>query len=296
MIGGTRQRIHRGASATLTYQGVDADGEPGEVDPGTVTCVVTGSDGTTLSVGAVSGSGIAARTVALTSVQTAELDILTASWQVGGVEIARTRHDIVGGVYFTLAALRESQQQVSDQSVYPGPKLVEARTAVEVLIESACGGSSFVPRFDVWRSPEIKGGFREIDLPTLWFRRARWVRIWEDNESYTDLTPTEVAAVPGSDIGSICLPYSVCDVKLEVGYEHGLDAPPADLRRAAMHAVRNDVTRVVGSALLERATQMQLNDGGQVTLATPGTGRWHTGIPVIDEVLARYDFTIPGVG
>jgi hypothetical protein len=78
---------------------------------------------------------------------------------------------------------------------------------------------------------------------------------------------------------------------VEAGYFVGTPVGaqvPSDVRRAAMTAGR--VSAQQGrSGVPDRATSMQMPDGGSVTLATPGVGRWRTGIPTVDEVLIRRD-------
>jgi hypothetical protein len=48
----TPARVVQGAPITVTYQAVDADGEPSSTDPGTVTVSITRADGTSIVTGA----------------------------------------------------------------------------------------------------------------------------------------------------------------------------------------------------------------------------------------------------
>ncbi len=294
-----RQRILRATTATLSWQPLDSDGEPATSDPGTVTVGVTTSDGTVLVAAgtATSGSSTAERTYSLTPAQTADLDVLTATWTVSGTTVAVTTHDIVGGFYCRTDDIRDREPSTADRSRDTSNALVATRNEVECMIESACGGASFVPRFATTWQHAVE--VRDLLLPVPWLRAVRWLRIWSDNETYTALTDAECSAIPSADSGIARLPYHVTG-RIEIGFEHGMDYPPLDLRRAAIAAMR-DGAQVARSGIPARAMSMQMADGSSAVFATPGRsmgrdgGRWVTGIPSIDEVLARYDMSIPGV-
>ena len=289
-----RQRILRATAATLSWQPLDSDGEVATSSPGTVTVGVVSSDGTTVIAAgtATTGSGGDAREVALTAADTAELDVLTATWKVGSTTVATTYHDIVGGFYCTTTDIRGREPSLADGSRDTATSIVVVRNEIECTIESACGGAAFVPRFSTCTRDQALDAM--VMLPVPWLRVVRWVRVWSDNETYAALTAAECAAIPASEAGIVRLPYSVTG-RVEIGYEHGMDAPPLDLRRAAITAIRSG-QHASRSGILDRATSMQMPDGGSVTLATPGVGRWHTGIPVMDEVVRLYDRTTRGVG
>jgi len=293
MIGATRQRILRATTANLSWQPQGADGDP--ADPGTVTVSVTTSDGTELAAAgtATVGSGSNPRTVELTVAQTAALDVLTATWKVGSTTVATTKHDIVGGFYFTVAEFRGREPSAGDAGRDDLAAVKQARAEVEALFESACG-MAFVPRFDV---DHIRNVGWEIPLRP-WVRNVRWVRVWYGTglTDYSTLTTSQIAALAPLDSGVIHLrDYSAEGATVEIGYEHGLDAPPFDVKREAMVAVRAQLHRTTGGTP-DRATSMQLGDGTSVTLATPGVGHWHTGIPSVDEVLRRYNHIAPSIG
>lgn len=289
-----RQRILRSTAATLSWQPLDPDGEVATSSPGTVTVGVVSSDGSTVVTAgtATSGTDAEPRTLALTAAQTATLDVLTATWKVGSTTVATTYHDIVGGFYCSTADVRGREPSLADQSRDETTSLVAVRNEIECMIESACGGASFVPRFSTV-SRDVRAA-HVVTLPMPWLRAVGWLRIWTDNESYSALPTGDCAAIPTSEAGLVHLPYPVTG-RVELGCEHGMDAPPLDLRRAAITAIRSG-QHATRSGVPDRATSMQLPDGGSVTLATPGVGRWHTGIPAVDEVLRRYSKKRGGIG
>lgn len=282
MITGARQRILRATAASLSWQPLAADGDPG--DPGVVTVGVTSSDGTVVVAAgtATVGATTAPRTIALSVAQTAALDWLTATWKVGATTVAVTQHEIVGGFYFTTADLRGVEPSTSDTGHDTKASIIRARDEFETMVEEVCG-YAFVPRFSVSRIATTRWGV----LPWRYLRLVRWANLWRWNAT----TPLvlDVSRWPADVGGVIDLwrlayePYGYVDV----GYEHGLDAPPSDMKRAAQAAARTAVN-ASRTAVPDRATSIQLADGGVITLATPGVGRWHTGIPSVDEVINRY--------
>ncbi len=285
VVDGTAPRILRGTAATLTFQGRDSDGEP--ADPGTVTVGVTNSAGDTVIAAGTATTTPAAdgtqRTVALTAAQTATLDVLYATWTVSGTAIATTRHDIVGGFYMAIDDLR-----AAEPSTATAPDLIQfrqARTYVETFIEQACG-KAFVPRFDVALIPGNRTC--HLTLPRWYVRRVRWLRLWASNTESTDFTDTACAAIRASADGVLHLDQTTDGYQVEVGFEHGTDAPPADVAREAIRFARNQVHRPATRALPEAATSLRLDNGSFVTLATPGVGNWHTGITSVDDMLRRY--------
>lgn len=282
VVDGTAQRILRGTAATLTFQGRDSDGEP--ADPGTVTVGVTRSDGSdVIAAGTATTAVGTARTVALTAAQTATLDVLYATWTVSGVAIATTRHDVVGGFYFVVDDLRAGEPSTST-----GPTTAETRTLrayVETMIEQATG-TSFVPRFDV---AVVTGAVtRDLVLPRWYLRSVRWVRLWSSNTITLNLESDEVEAIQPDTAGILHLDRSTEGLRVEVGFEHGLDAPPADVARESLRFARQQHNRAASRALPEASTSLRLDNGSFVTLATPGVGNWHTGIPSVDDMIRRY--------
>lgn len=295
IIAGTLPRALRSTAGVLSWQPQGPDGEP--ADPGAVLVSVTSSNGSAVVTSAATvGSGSSPRTYTLTAAQTGALDLLTAVWTVGGVTMATTGLEVCGGVYFTSADLRTGEPSTSDPGRDPTASILAARTAVETLFESTCG-VAFVPRFaveriqiplTVWPTP--------ARFMTIWpqLRAVRWIRFWTYTpDVYTDLTSTNISQINVGPEGLIDLSTVPTGATwLTIGYEHGYDSPPADLKRAALTWARNQLN-FQRNALPDRATMMHLPDGGSVTLATPGVGRWHTGIPAVDEVLRRYDHHAP---
>lgn len=281
-----RQRIVAGASATIGWQPVDSDGEPG--DPGgVVTVAVSRSDGTeVLPAGtAATGTGDGPRTVALERAHTVEIDRLTATWSVDGIAVATTIIEVVGGVFVTMAEIRGAEQALADPTAYPDAALKRARAEVETQFEDAAS-RAFVARFHVEtvKSP----GTDRIVLSRPALRSVAWVT--------DDVGPLTLPTIPRDDSGiarradETCWPCGT----LTVGYVHGWDAPPADVQRAVIRAIRG-AANTFRTEIPDRATNIISQDGTEIVLATPGLGPWVTGIPEVDETIQRYRWDVPSV-
>lgn len=292
---GSHQRIVRATAATLSWQGVDQHGD--EADPGVVTVEVVRADGSVVvPAGTPTGGAVTApRTVTLTAAQTADLDLLTCTWKnAGGVTVGSTVVHVVGGVYASLSEIRARDRVLSDPGTDAAETLRRARAEAEHQFEKTMG-QAFVPRFDVAR---LNGSGRAtLTLPWAALRRVRWVRVWS-GLTYTSLTADEVAGIRDSEAGIAVRPdWSVWPwgrANIEIGYEHGWDAPPPDLQRALIQYVRRGARRH-DNPILDQATSFTMVEGGTLSLATPGVGKWTTGIPDVDVVLMAYTVDEGGV-
>lgn len=297
MNDGNRQRILRATTATLSWQPLTSEGEPATVDPGVVTVGVTRSDGTAVIAAghATSGTLLEARTVALSAADTAELDILTATWKVGATVVAVTYAEIVGAFMFTVADLRAAQPSTESQGKYTPERIIAARAEVETFFAD-CTNVAFVPSFATWHSNRRSSATCTVTLPRPYLRRVRWARWWTSPTSSTDFTADEVEAINSvlpSDHGTIDLGWAGRGGRIEVGYEHGLDAPPYDVKRVAMIYCRILCNKDKEPSRLQPFT----TPNGDAVFDRAGT-RWRpTGFEEIDEVLNRWDhrqYTVVG--
>jgi hypothetical protein len=291
----SHQRIVQATAATLSWQGVNQDGD--EADPGVVTVGVVRSDGSpVLAAGTpTSGSGSTPRTVTLTAAQTAELDLLTCTWKnADGVTVGSTVVHVVGGVYASLSQIRARDRVLADASTDADETLRRARAEAEHQFENTMK-QAFVPRFDVAR---LNGSGRAtLTLPWAALRRVRWVRVWS-GRTFTSLSAEEVAAIRAHEAGIAVRPdwagWPWGRANIEIGYEHGHDTPPPDLQRALIQYVRRGARRH-DNPILDQATSFTMVEGGTLSLATPGVGKWTTGIPDVDVVLMAYTVDEGGV-
>jgi len=265
-----RQRIVAGVAATLTWQATDQNGEP--ADPGTTTVGVVDSTGTTvLAAGTATTTSGTARTVAIAA---QDIDTLTVTW-TGANATGTTYVDVVGGVYFTVAALRAEHKAISDTATYPTADIQAARQVVETVFERSVG-YPFVPRL---ATVQVVDGFAAIRGA----KRVRWAQSairtpWVYEEDTADLAlSTRII-----DDGVIC-----SSNYRQLGVVYGYDQPPPDIYRHAMNYAKHLLTEGT-SGIDMRIMAMQEMDGAQVQFATPGLSVWVTGIPTIDEALKDY--------
>lgn len=265
-----RQRIIAGTAATLTWRPVDQDGEPS--DPGTTTVAVTRSDGSTVHAAgtATSGSGTS-RTVALTLAQNALPDRYTATW-TGAAATGTTTTDAAGAVYFGVQELRDRETSVASEETYPTTTVQEMRRVVEDKFERT--GVVFVPRFQV-----VTPSNGVVSMAGV--RSIRWVQLDDEDETVVTTNLDDYAEVFPQHVQ--VLSSSV----LRMGVERGMDAPPSEVRRAAMRYCRHLLTGT-SPGVDYRPLSTVNPDGSRDQYATPGVANWRTGIPEIDEVLMDY--------
>lgn len=273
------QRILRDTPATLSATFYPAGSENGTND-GTVTVAVTRADGTVVAgVGAVSAGTAGAYTAALPA-QT-DLDLLSAVWS-GATSKVRTYHEIVGGYIVELADIR-AQSNITGQAKFTTTLLEDARAWFTDLFTDYCGFSP-VPRF---AHELINGsGTNRLVLTTnkAYIRTVRYAAIGGTAISTDDLAKWDVdeGVIDGRLAGTV---FTAGEHNIEIGYEHGLDTPPADLRRAALTAIRARLLGDLNSQMPDRAISMS-NEFGNIQYAQPSQ-RFPTGYPDVDAVLRR---------
>lgn len=289
------QRVVRGTAVDLSWQLIDATGEP--ANPGTVTVTVTRADGTALATdAATSGATTAARTYALTAAQTALLDRLTAVWKVSGAEVARTEVDVVERPWFSNAELRAAEVATENQATHTAAKVALARLQVEAFVERVTG-RRFVPGYEL---ATIRGasGY-DLVLPHVDVRRVRSAALYDDPSSTATETlgATELAAIPPAKSGVITRYSGTWNARwVKVGYEWGLVGPPADLKAAAMRLCRHVLVNQPNASVPENASSWSSTElGWSAVLVTPGLRGAHTSIPSVNEVLDAYTFDEVGI-
>ena len=273
-------RIVKGTAATISVV-LYSDGAATNPTPDTATVEVLRADGTVLVAStAATDAGTGIFTYTLTPTHTASLDVLTARWTatIGGfAQTVETAVEIVGGVYFTIAEAR-TLPSLSNTVAYTTAVITEARTAAEEAIEDACD-VSFVPR----TATEIVsggGGGRFLSL--------RWPRVRYVNSVAVDLVdwaePARAAVVvtPSGLYSPTAFPVGYGNV--QVTYEHGYNAPPGRIKRAAMLLAESFLIR---SGINDRATQVQAGDE-QLWLAP----REPFGIGEVDAAVRDYSFRL----
>lgn len=278
-----------GTAPTIVWQPAGPDGEPA-TPTGPVTVTVTAGNGTpVVTNAATAGSGDDPRTLTLPVCTT--LDELTAVWSVAGAAVAVTTVEIVGGVWFTVADCRAADEKFFDLAKYPVEQVVAKRAEVEAEFEEHTG-QAWVPRY---ARVQVPGTWTcRLILPHVALRKVRSVTAVAPDGTETPLTPGEVAEMRVDWHGVIERPATWSAGRYIVEVEHGHDAPPADLKAAAIVRLRHRLN-AHRSGIPDRATSMQTEAGQTYALATPGLRGFVTGIPEVDVVLERYRFVRAGV-
>jgi hypothetical protein len=289
------QRVLRGTAAVLSWQNLDGDGEAA-APAGTVTVAVTDAAGNTVvaSGTSTSGSGAGPRIYTLTAEQTLELNLLTATWTVSGGGTFTTSVEIVGGFYFTVAEARAADPQLSNDTRFPTAAIVAARRQVEEEFEQICG-VAFVPRYRRERvSPDYCGNVVLLDQPRI--RTIRSITSYDTAGTPTAWQDSELAQLIEIDEGSRITSRSTRwfdggDTVIE--YEHGYDAPPAEVKWAAVQRCRYWAAKASSGIPDKSATFTVLDGGGSYSLArsTP----YSTGNDDIDAILGRWSLRVPGL-
>jgi hypothetical protein len=284
------RRILANVPATLSVTLVDSDGQAREVQ-GAVTASVTRGNGESLigSRTAVEGLNAGEMTIGLTAAETAVLDHLSVTWTEDGGGIYVTTVDVVGGFYFSLDEVRRASPGLTDTNRYPTPMLIDVRAEVEEEAERITG-RAFVPRY---RRIELDGrsGFdihQGLRIPAIDVRKLRSLSaggrvipasVGPSGELFP-LTPEQVA-----NAGSF-FDYSYGLVPIVVEYEYGTDAPPPDMKRAALMRM---VSRLdLAKTGVPNRNEFQVIDGKFFTVTQPGVRGSLTGIREVDAVYQAY--------
>jgi hypothetical protein len=287
------QRVVAGTAASLSWQLIDGTGEP--ANPGTVTVTVTRADGTVIVTGgATGGATTAARTYALTAAQTATLDRLTAQWIVSSVVLATTEIDVVSAPWFSNAELRAAEISVASTSDFTAATITTARLQAEAFLERACN-RRFVPGYDYITIPGNPSS--KLILPGVDIRTIRSAALYDDPSSTATetLSATEIAAIPDSPSGVIERYSGTWDARwVKIGFEHGMIAPPLDMKRAAMLLCRH-VLHKPTTHIPDNATSMQSDMGWSAILVTAGVRGAHTSLPTVNEAIAAWTFHRVGI-
>ncbi|MEV0993419.1 hypothetical protein [Nonomuraea sp. NPDC050202] len=292
----TTTRVLRSAPATLERRFYLGE-EPQESST-TVTVTVTDANGADVASGDATPAGTGYTFVLPGQ---AQLGSLTATWSatIAGtaVEVADLV-EVAGGFYFTLADGRASDPSLKDTVKYPTARLAAVRQEVEEECEGITQ-RAWVPRY---RRVLLDGtGTPDMVLPDggdewragIRLRGVRAVR----SASVAPRTGQPPVALSAGELAALAVmrdgtlrrtdgrvwTEGVGNVVLE--YEYGSDAPPADLRSAALLRFRWLATKP-HSGIPDRATSFSAAEGGVYELATAGADR--TGIPEVDAAYLRY--------
>lgn len=274
-----RQHIVAATAATISYQGVDSDGEP--ADPGVLTVTVTTSGGTAvITDSATVGTTTNPRTADLSAAQTAQVDQLSAVWtNTDTVVVATTLHDVVAAPLITLATFKQREPKRATTKL---ADFLAARFEVDAALRRATG-RSFVRRFDV-ETVDVAGGCTTLLYPDV--HEVRWAT--DSNGTAVDLTKATVERSGIVNFGRHTTQ------RVTVGYVHGMTAPPDDVVGAAATWIAAKIVES-SSGVPMRADSLQTPLGTATFTPRAGYGRAVTAIDEVDEVINAYRWHVPGL-
>lgn len=211
------------------------------------------------------------------------LDQYRITWTgtVNGAEQSwSTDAELVGGYLFEIPELRSRDRAFTDATKYPSSLLAAKRVEVEDTFEGPkAAGVAFVPR---GRRVTLDGfGLRTLRVPDYEVRRVYSVTAngvaWDTEQVEAIVCDDDRLHLPAPRI------WPSGWKNIVVHYEHGLDAPPAPIRRAALTLARE---YLAGSDLPGRATATSVGD--QMFRLTVAGRDGVTGLPEVDAALDQH--------
>lgn len=278
------QRVLRNTQATLEVT-FYASGVATDAD-GAVTVDITRGDGSSFASGSATTKPPATTGIyRYTLAPQTNLEYFTVVWNGTFTAVAQkvtTHAEVVGAYYVATADLRATDGLTSATN-YPQAKLEEARQWFEDLAETFCA-VAFVPRY----RRDLLNGASEDWLLLSRPRPRVLLSVKVDGVVQTGLTTWDLYETGRivRDTGS----FTAGNRNVEVIYEHGFDEPDAELRQAAIDAIREKL--LAGrSGIPARMTSIVTEMGTVLRTAAPRP----TGIPEVDSVLQARSLVV-GVG
>lgn len=269
------ERIVVARSATLT--------KTFSVAPtGTPSVVLTASDGTAVTTGAISGATTEwSYTIPATSLP--QLDTLTETWTatVGGTAQTFTGIiEVAGDTLFTIAEFRALGIGYADTTNYPDVTITDMRTTVEQALEDACD-VAFVPRY-------YEETFNGTGTTTAILRWPKIRTIRSASIDDVDVTPLSSVIALREGIGYLSAGWTGGYGNVTVAYEHGWDTPPARIKRAALLLAKRWITP---SAVDDRAINMT-NETGTYAIMQAGVRGHLFDLPEVVAAVEQYSLRV----
>lgn len=192
--------------------------------------------------------------------------------------------EVVGGFLFTVTEARNSDEFLRDPAEAPAAEILHYRDVVEQEFQQITS-RSFTTRVERRRFLSDGSGEFFALLPDA--QAIESVEI--EGVPVADLTGWHV-----SRLGVVTAPnrtVAPVGVPVVIAVRYGYSPAPPDVKRVAMVRLRF-LMAAEQSGIPDRAVTWQPDDGGTFRLATPGAGKWRTGIPEVDSTLSDYSLDI----
>ena len=188
-----------------------------------------------------------------------------------------------GGHYFTIAELRAMAPELANVTKFPDAMLEVKRQEAEEDFE-ALAHRAFVPRTDVCRVWGHGGQYLPLN-----FRDIRSIT----SGTLAGQAVSIAGVIADTVVGALKHPGTWPEGLYTVTYSHGLDAPPAAVRRAVITLAK---IYAIPSAIDPRATAVINSDVGGFRISVGNAKTGATGIPDVDAAARRYGDNTPAVG
>lgn len=281
-----------GSAAVVSVTIRDQDGSA--VDPASPVTVKVYSVGGAVhlptNTATTTGVSVGYRSVSLPSSAVASLGFLLLEWSVAGPVVVTSVVEVVGGFWASEMEIRKQSSFLSDSKITK-EAILQVRSECTHLFENTTHTAGR-PRFG---GATVSGrGSSILVLPDPFIRKVRSVSCMVAG-SWVVWGSTDLARVQFNDSGILYLSTGVWQAgvfNIKVEYEHGMDQPYPDLKRAWFRWVTHELA-ATKSNIPDRATSMvDSGTGATFRIATAGQGAAITGIGDIDEVIKRRTFDL----
>lgn len=285
----TVQHIPVGIPATATITVFDADGVAADLDAAPTYVVTDTSDDSEVDSGtATKPAGTGIYTVALDAVTAVTKyridwtgDLNTSAWT------GTTFVEFVGEHLFTVDELRSFRgDDLSNTTNFPTADIVAVRAAITDEFE-AIAGVSFVPRYH----RETVAGSGGVAQPVEKHRVAAVLQcvISGVTVAASNFESHPILPVVFRTNGRFASSTTLNPRNVDIGYRHGYETVPADIRRAAIILARQRlIADLQGHGVPDHASSWTDPSGTfQAFAASSKSGRWY-GLPAVDIPLARH--------
>jgi hypothetical protein len=288
-------RYARNRAGTVTFTVRNEDGAAA-APTGSVTVTVLDISGTSIATGtAAAGVGTGVFTYALPSAVRTSLGVYTVrfTYTLSGVaETVDVPVEMVAALMFDVAEIRDRYPDVSNTTRYTSEATERMEEAAQVAFATRCTVQT-LSGDDTTRLLLPHVMVSAINSVTIYTETTVGADTVDDAFDATELADVEIdgeAGVLKRVDGDV---WPAGHQNIVVDYEHGYEAPPEPVRRAAMKLA---LEALVPSALPSRAMS-QTTDLGEVRymMAHPEAGR-PTGDPEVDAAIYQFGRRRPAVG
>lgn len=280
-------RIAQNRRALLVLQLTNPDGTAAEDAIGDVPVAVTRDDGSAVSNGLAAHPAAGRYEYTLTPADTAQLDRLRVVWTPVradvGPEVHEHLYDVVGRHWIEVDSLR-ALDPLQDAARYTVARLTAVRDAASEYLERATR-VAWVPHY----GRELLSGYGSRVLALEHVRVRRLVRV-VIGYGEPEPQPLEVDAIAGVHLrpggGLYRQTAWPADRQIEVVYEHGYDAPPADGQRALQLLCRRTAIATYGEHAVDDRARGIVTDVGTIDLVVASAGV-ATDVPEVNAWIAK---------